>query len=92
MIPLSQQFHPVFIAAAYLLFIKNDLNRRLSKTKGGLEPIPEEIGGHPWYQYVDQAIEPTQLQFVTGVLEYYDQVLNNQLKLRDSNADVDAQK
>ena len=36
-------------------------------------PLPETIGSHPWYLYVDASIDPEQLKYVTGVLEaeYY---------------------
>jgi len=62
-IPLSQQFHPVYIAAAYLAWIKHSLSTQLQQTKRGLAPIllPDSIGGHPWYLYVDAAIDLAQL-------------------------------
>lgn len=31
--------------------------------------MPDTIGGHPWFLFVDPAIDATQLSFVTSVLD-----------------------
>ena len=31
--------------------------------------LPETIGGHPWYLFVDPAINPQELDFVHSVLD-----------------------
>lgn len=57
--PLSQEIHPVYLAAAYLNTMKSDLQRQAAAAEkpdssGGL---PDAIGGHSWFKYVDPAVE-----------------------------------
>ena len=71
--PLSQHFHPVYQAAAYLAYSRQCLMSQAEPVadddcKVG-PSLPEFIAGHPWYRFVDPAIEPTQLDFVVSVLQ-----------------------
>lgn len=81
-LPLAQDFHPAYLAAAYLSIAKRDLesNAAMEATAGlkavspeTIKSLPEEIGGHPWFMFVDPAIERAQLDYVTGA---YDGLFN----------------
>jgi hypothetical protein len=62
-LPLSHQFHPVYLAAAYLNWTRQYLSEKPWTV------LPEIIGGHAWFAYVDPAIDQAQLAFVTNVLD-----------------------
>ena len=61
-LPLSNQFNHVYLAAAYLAFTKQFI-----KDNGGID-VPDEIAGYPWFAFVDPAIEQDQLDFITVAL------------------------
>ena len=65
--PLSRQFHPVYVAAAYLAWTRQMMLSTPSAT--GKLYLPETIGGHPWFFFVDPAIDQAELQYVLGVLD-----------------------
>lgn len=62
---LSHDFNAVFLAAAYLNLIKGYL------TADEQEPwtvLPDIIGQHAWFQFVDPAIDQASLEHITAVL------------------------
>ena len=75
--PMSQDFHPVYVAAAYLENSRKAVieHRLRDQHKQGISScgekpvLPDMIGGHPWFMFVDPAIDAAQLNFVSSVLE-----------------------
>ena len=65
MLPLSIWFHPIYLAAAYLDWTKNNMVKMQHELKGS---IPETINGIPWYHYVDPAIDAYQLGEVSNII------------------------
>lgn len=69
--PLSQQFHPVYVAAAHLAFARDEIIEQAVQYGCGEKAkalLPETIGGHPWYMYVDPAIDPEELKLTLDCL------------------------
>jgi hypothetical protein len=58
-IPLALFFHPALIAAAFLNWTREHVNKAY---------LPELVHGHAWYLYVDAAIGPEELIELTQVL------------------------
>lgn len=52
-LPLSHQFHSVYLAAAYLNWTKQYLTKQAEKP---WSVLPDLIAGHAWFAYVDPAI------------------------------------
>lgn len=68
-LPLSHDFHPVYLAAAYLNWVRQLLCQQAPKNELSL---PAQIGGHPWFAFVDPAIDEGELTFVTqNIIHYY---------------------
>lgn len=62
---LSHEFHAVYLAAAYLNLTKRYLT---PEERQPLTTLPDFIGQHAWFLYVDPAIDQTSLDYVTSVL------------------------
>ena len=71
--PLGRQFHPVYVAAAYLTWTRQAMNTQAALQQQEAADaklfLPETIGGHPWFLFVDPAINPAELDFVYRVLD-----------------------
>ena len=65
-LPLSHQFHHVYLAAAYLNWTKQYLTKQAEKP---WSVLPDLIAGNAWFAYVDPAISHEELAFVTDVLD-----------------------
>jgi len=65
-LPLSHQFHSVYLAAAYLNWTKQYLTEQAEKP---WSVLPSLIAGHVWFAYVDPAISNAELAFVTEILD-----------------------
>ena len=65
-LPLSHQFHHVYLAAAYLNWTKQYLTKQAEKP---WSVLPDLIAGNAWFAYVDPAISHEELSFVTDVLD-----------------------
>lgn len=61
--PLVLQYHPRLIAAAYLLWVVDTM-----KQNGQALKVPEEVGQHAWFLYVDPNIEANDLAEVQAVI------------------------
>ena len=71
--PMSQQFHPVYLAAGYLAVSRDYLLTQSGATDADKPMLPEFIVGHHWSLFVDPAIDREQLDFVAKALkEEYD--------------------
>lgn len=74
---LSHEFHAVYLAAAYLNLTKGFLT---AEEKEPWTVIPDVIGTHAWYLYVDPAIEKGALEHITAVLnddiQFFDALVN----------------
>ena len=73
--PLSRRYHPVYIAAGYLAFSKSYLESQGEKQS----QLPDVIAGHPWYLFVDPAIEAAHLQSVVETIKEEWQFFNQHL-------------
>ena len=70
---MSQQFHPVYLAAAYLAVTRENLLAQTGATNDDKPMLPEFIAGHHWSLFVDPSIDLEQLNFVAKALkEEYD--------------------
>lgn len=61
----------MYIAAAYLNWAKDQLNQQFAGADetGPVKPaLPDTIGGHPWFLFVDQAIDYAQVEDLTRAL------------------------
>jgi len=67
--PLSQDFHPVYLAAAYLAVSRRYLLAQSGDDQSEKPALPEMIAGHPWFRFVDPEIDAAQLNFVTNLLD-----------------------
>ena len=76
---MSQQFHPVYLAAAYLAVTRDNLLAQAGATNDDKPMLPEFIAGHHWSLFVDPAIEQEQLKFVAKALQEEFEFLNAKL-------------
>ena len=76
---MSQQFHPVYLAAAYLAVTRDNLLAQAGATNDDKPMLPEFIAGHHWSLFVDPAIEQEQLKFVAKALQEEYEFLNSML-------------
>lgn len=76
---MSQQFHPVYLAAAYLAVTRDNLLAQAGATNDDKPMLPEFIAGHHWSLFVDPAIEQEQLKFVAKALQEEYEFLNAML-------------
>lgn len=80
---MSQDFHPAYIAAAYMAQAREQLILSAEQREHGLPvtgclekpALPSYIGGHPWYLFIDPEISSDQLDFVLSVLNADNQFL-----------------
>ena len=71
--PMSQHFHPVYLAAGYLAVSRDYLLAQSGATDADKPMLPEFIAGYHWSLFVDPSIEQEQLNFVAKTLkEEYD--------------------
>lgn len=66
MIPFQLHFHPVYLAAAFLAWTKQNIEDLNTSEKSAL---PDLIAGHPWFQFVDPNIDESHLEEVTAVVK-----------------------
>ena len=66
MLPFSLHFHPVYLAAAFLAWTRQNQNQ-LNNTNEKL-PLTELIAGHPWFKFVDPNIDAPALESVTAAV------------------------
>ena len=68
-IPLSLQFHPVLIAAAYLSWSRQHILQ--NSILSGLKPLnlPETLHGHPWFLFLDPGISACDLEQLVLVVD-----------------------
>ena len=68
--PLFLKYHPRLIAAGYLHWVKKAAQEKEEPLK-----VPEEVGQHAWFLYVDPSIQAEDLEEVQSViskeLEYF---------------------
>ena len=76
---MSQHFHPIYLAAAYLAVTRENLLAQTGATNDNKPMLPEFIAGHHWSLFVDPAIEQEQLKFVAKALQEEFEFLNAKL-------------
>lgn len=62
LIPFSLYYHPAYLAAAYLQWTKDNIQKMAESEK---PLLPTVIAGHAWFKFVDPAIDPELLAEVT---------------------------
>ena len=86
MFPLSLWLDPVMLAGAYLQWTKQYNISFKNDLKSGL---PEQVGGHPWFKYIDPELQWEDLDDATRVLNEEYQYFVNLVCSSQSSSVVD---
>ncbi len=67
--PLSQWIHPVFLAAAFLQWNKQNMIQSALDNGEKQPDLPENIGGHPWFMYVDPGVDAKSMVYISQTID-----------------------
>ena len=68
-IPVGQWFHPIYVAAGYLQWNKQNFIQVCIDKDLEAPKLPEKIGDHPWYMYVDPALDFANVQYISEIID-----------------------
>lgn len=68
-LPFSQWFHPVLVAAGCLNWTKINMQKTCAKLGQKPPLFPETIAGSPWFHYVDPGVHLSSMEHITQAID-----------------------
>ena len=67
--PLGQWINTVFLAAGFLHWSKQNIIQQSLNNGEKIPDLPEVIGGHPWFMYVDPEVDLKSTEFISQTID-----------------------